>query len=68
MSSDEFEQKRLKSLNWHMKKDRLGEWTPAVKRRNKAYNDKYMHGVSEGALVSHESRPRFGYNYLEYVK
>jgi hypothetical protein len=55
---------------WHMKKDRLGEWTPAVKRRFKVYEDKYQRnqGISAGALVNHESRSRFGYNYLEYVK
>ena len=70
MSSDEFEQKRLQSLNWRFKTDRLGEWTPAVKRRFEKYQDKYVlgHGVSDGALVNHRSRSRFGYCYLEYVK
>ena len=53
---------------WDFKTNRLGEWTPAVKRRFKVYQDKYMHGVSDGALVNHESRSRFGYCYLEYKK
>ena len=54
---------------WKMKTDRLGEWTPAVKRRFKMYEDKYItgHYVADGALVNHESRSKFGYNYLEYV-
>jgi hypothetical protein len=54
---------------WKFKTDRLGEWTPAVKRRYKKYEDKYVidHGIAKGALVDHESRSRFGYNYLEYV-
>jgi hypothetical protein len=53
---------------WNFKTNRLGEWTPAVKRRHKVYLDKYMHGVSDGVLVDHESRSRFGYCYLEYRK
>ena len=63
---------------WDFKTNRLGEWTPAVKRRFKMYEDKYVfigeNGIADGpgngpgALVNHESRSRFGYCYLEYRK
>ena len=62
---------------WKFKTNRLGEWTPAVKRRFKMYEDKYVNigenGMPDngydgpGVLGNHESRSRFGYNYLEYV-
>ena len=74
MNNDE-QQKRHKenmreNMRWKMKTDRLGEWTPAVQRRHKEYEDKYItgHNVAAGALVNHESRSKFGYNYLKYVK
>ena len=52
---------------WKMKTDRLGEWTPAVKRRHDKYKAEYQtgKGISEGALTTHQARSRFGYNYLE---
>ena len=58
------------NARWKMKTDRLGEWTPAVQQRFKEYQDKYGigHGVADGALVNHESRSKFGYNYLQHVK
>jgi len=44
---------------WKFKTDRLGNINPAVQRR-----------LSKGEvdLTSHESRSKFGYCYLEYVK
>ena len=52
---------------WDFKTNRLGEWTPAVKRRFKVYEDSRP-ANGPGALVNHESRSRFGYCYLEYRK
>ena len=69
MFTDEQQKRHRENMRWKMKTDRLGEWTPAVQQRYKKYQDKYVigHGVAKGALVDHESRSKFGYNYLEYV-
>ena len=55
------------NIMWDFKTNRLGEWTPAVKRRFKVYEDGRP-ANGPGALINHESRSRFGYCYLEYKK
>ena len=52
---------------WQFKKNRKGLVTPAVFRRSQNF-EADLYSLCNKIQTSHESRARFGYCYLEYVR